>query len=90
MLLLVHALYTLEPVVLTQLGIFEHQDVEFMTSKFAFALEACVAHNVSRMEPLCTTGFAHEFSLVASMIHPLSLCPVCVLVPNLALAASQV
>ena len=90
MLLLVHALYALEPVVLTQLSIFEHEDVEFTTSKFAFALQACAAHDVPRMEPLCTTGFAHEFSLVASMIHPLSLCPVCVLVPNLALAASQV
>ena len=88
MLLLVDALYALEPVVLTQLGIFEHEDVEFTTSKFAFALEARVAHNVPRMEPLCTTGFAHEFSFVASMIHPLSLCPVRVLIPNFALAAS--
>ena len=52
MLLLVDALYALEPVVLTQLGIFEHEDVEFTTTYFAFALEAGVAHNVSRMETL--------------------------------------
>ena len=75
---------------LPRLGILERQEVESMTSKFAFALEALVAHKVSGMEPLCTTRFAHEFSLVASMIHPLSLCPICILVPNLALAASQV
>ena len=90
MLLPVHTLYTLEPVVLTQLGIFEHQNVECMTSKFAFASQACVAHDVPRVEPLCTTGLAHEFSFVASMIHPLSLRPICIIVPNLALAASQV
>ena len=75
---------------LPRLGILERQEVESMTSTFAFALEALVAHNVSGMEPSCTTRFAHEFSLVASMIHPLSLRPICIIVPNLALAASQV
>ena len=74
---------------LPRLGILERQEVESMTSKFAFALEALVAHKVSGMEPLCTTRFAYEFSLVASMIHPLGLRPICIIVPNLALAASQ-